>query len=216
MTQAARKLGEAGVSEETGLVVRLEEGAFVVRGPSGVLRAKRAASCLLAPAEGDLALVAVLPSGSAYVLAVLERGSDEPAKLTVEGDLTVAASGGRLTLAADEGVALASSGDVTIASGRVRVHAEEASLVARTVSVVGGLLRGELEKVKLLAGSLDAVLDRWSQRVKRSYRTVEETDQVRAAAIDYVAEDTMSFHGKNAVVTAEQLVKVDGSQIHLG
>ena len=68
----------------------------------------------------------------------------------------------------------------------------------------------------LVTETLDSVLDRFSQRVKRSYRTVEETDQLKAERIDYTASSTMSLHGENALVTAEQLVKVDGEQIHLG
>ena len=50
--------------------------------------------------------------------------------------------------------------------------------------------------------------------MKRSYRAVEETDQLRAGQIDYVAKETLSLHGENALLTAEELVKVDGEQIH--
>jgi hypothetical protein len=31
-----------------------------------------------------------------------------------------------------------------------------------------------------------------------------------------VAKETMNLHAANALVTAEELVKVDGEQIHLG
>jgi transglutaminase/protease-like cytokinesis protein 3 len=60
------------------------------------------------------------------------------------------------------------------------------------------------------------VLERWSQKVKRAYRKVEQIDELRAQNIDYSADQTMSLHSENALVTAEGLVKVDGEQIHLG
>jgi hypothetical protein len=52
--------------------------------------------------------------------------------------------------------------------------------------------------------------------VKRSYRFVEEADQVKAQRIDYAAEKSVCLRGENALVVAEELVKVDGGQIHLG
>ena len=60
------------------------------------------------------------------------------------------------------------------------------------------------------------MLERLSQRVKRSYRTVDELDQLHARQLDYKVDKTMSLRAANALLTAEQLVKVDGGQIHLG
>jgi hypothetical protein len=39
---------------------------------------------------------------------------------------------------------------------------------------------------------------------------------VRARQIDYVAEKNVSVRGHNTLLTAEQLVKLDGEQVHLG
>jgi Protein of unknown function (DUF3540) len=51
----------------------------------------------------------------------------------------------------------------------------------------------------------------------RSYRTVTEMDQLRAERIDHVAaEQAMNLRGKDTLMTAERLVKVDGEQIHMG
>ena len=47
-------------------------------------------------------------------------------------------------------------------------------------------------------------------------RTVEGLDQVKAEQIDYAAQKTASMRGENTLVTAEELVKVDGAQIHVG
>jgi Protein of unknown function (DUF3540) len=60
------------------------------------------------------------------------------------------------------------------------------------------------------------VLERCHQRVARSYREVEETDQVKAGQIDYTADTSLQLHAKYALVTADQLVKMDAEQIHIG
>ncbi len=55
------------------------------------------------------------------------------------------------------------------------------------------------------------------QHIKdRAYRFVEEMEHVRAGSIDYAARENVRFHGRNALVTAQQLVKMDGEQIHMG
>jgi hypothetical protein len=150
------------------------------------------------------------------VLAVLEREAGAPAILSTEGDLEIRQRRGRVSIAAQEGIDLVAAKDVSVTSSGVNVHASEGSVVLQSLSFVGSAVLAQVDRVKLLAETFDAVLDRFSQKVKRSYRTVEETDQVRAERIDYTATSTMSLHGENTLMTAEQLVKVDGEQIHLG
>ena len=47
-------------------------------------------------------------------------------------------------------------------------------------------------------------------------RVVEECDYLRSGEVDYRADKNMSLRGDNTMVTAKELVKVDGGQIHLG
>jgi hypothetical protein len=89
-------------------------------------------------------------------------------------------------------------------------------VVLSRLSFVGSVVQAEVERLKLLAESVDTTLTRLYQRVKRSYRVVEELDQLKAERIDYEAKELLSLHGKHATITAESLVKVDGDQIHLG
>lgn len=202
---------ESGVLEEGG-----EGGELTVRTESGVYRARRAFSCLVEPMVGDVVLMSGLPSGACYVLAVLEREADAPARLVATGDLEVRLAKGRFVVAAQEGVDLVSAKEVSVTAGGVRVNATEGNVVLRQLSVLGSFVRAEFDRIKVLAESCDTVLDRLLQRVKRSYRFVEEHDQVRAAQIDYMAQNNASIRGENTLITAKDLVKVDSEQIHLG
>jgi hypothetical protein len=103
-----------------------------------------------------------------------------------------------------------------VTSSAVRVSAAEGHVVVQGLSFVGEVVRAEVEKLKLVAKSFDSVLERFTQKVQRSYRTVTETDQLRAERIDYTADKTMSLHAEHALVSADDLVKVDSEQIHLG
>jgi hypothetical protein len=105
---------------------------------------------------------------------------------------------------------------VSLVGKRLEVNAAEGSVVVQRLAFLGDAVRAEIDRIKLLATSVDSVLERLTQRVKRAYRTVEETDQLRAERIDYTADKTMSLHAENALVTADELVKMDAEQIHLG
>jgi hypothetical protein len=73
-----------------------------------------------------------------------------------------------------------------------------------------------MEKLRSVTEVLELVAERFSQKAGRSYRTVADVDQLRAGAIDHSATDAMTLGARNTVVTAEQLLKVDAEQIHLG
>ena len=215
MKSAARKIEPAEIIHELGRVLPSVSGGLFVRAARGDVEAKRAASCLIVPAVGDSVLLVSTERG-AFVTAVLEREPGAKSTIALDGDLELRLEKGRFAVAAQEGVDLVSGKDVSVVASGLRVNAVEGNVVLQRLSFLGGAVRAELEKLKLVASTFDATLERLSQKVKRSYRSVEELDQVRAGSIDYTAKSVMSLHAENALVTAEELVKVDGEQIHLG
>lgn len=216
MQNLAKKLEPAEATQLSGYVVRVEGGGVVVRADRGELRARRAMSCLLDPALGDRVLVAVVEDGSAFVLAVLERQDDGAAAVTMDRDLAFRLPSGRFDVVAKDGVGLVSTGEVSVVAGGVEVKAVDGRLSIDRITALGRHLLAEVANVKVVAGAIDSVLDRFTQRVKRSHRIVEEMDQVRAERIDYSAEKSMHLYAENALVTAEELVKLDGENVHLG
>ena len=215
MSAAAANLSLEAVVQAVGTVTAIHGGRLTVAAHDGVYQAERAVSCLVEPVVRDFVLLAVLPSGPAYVLAVLTR-EGAGATLSVEGDLRLRPQGGRVVLSSAEGVSIASSQDVSIAAGKVDVNAVDGVIGFSTLRYVGRFLQAEIEKSKLTGGTLDRVLDRVSETVKRAYRVVEELDQLRAERVDHSAKETMRLHGKHTLMTARELVKVDGEQIHMG
>jgi hypothetical protein len=191
-----------GIFQITGVVRAVNSDTLNVRTAEGTFRARRAVSCLVSPEEGDVVLLAGPRPASLYVLAVLERPGRRDARISAEGDLTLELRSGRFTVAATEGIDLVSKSAVSVAADRLEARAREGNLLLGTV--------------RLIAGAVDSILERLSQRVKRVYRRVEELEHVRAGQIDCAAEGNLRLHGENTLVTARQLVKADGKQIHIG
>ncbi|WP_437997654.1 DUF3540 domain-containing protein [Sorangium sp. So ce185] len=200
---------------EHGAVLRFDGSAYIVETDDGEVRAKRATSCLLEPAAGDLVLLAAV-NGAHYVLAVLEREEGAPSRLVSEGDLQIRLQRGSLGLSAPDGVHVQSGKDLSMVASTFRVQAKEGHVALELFSFLSKMVRGEVDRAKLVGRSLDAHLERVMQRVKRSYRIVEEADHVRADRIDYAAKGNLAIHSENAKITASHLVKIDGDQIQVG
>jgi hypothetical protein len=210
MKSVARRSEVKIVYQEFGRVLDVEGTAMTVRTALADVHAKRAASCLLDPAVGDRVLLAVEEGGDAFVLAVLEQKVPGATTVSVEGDLTIRAVGGRVSIAAQEGLELASAAAARILAKAVDVSAIE------SLSLLGGAVQAELGKVKVVASAIEGFFDRVRQHTKYSHRTVEELDQVNARHIDYAAEESAHLRGENTLVTAHHLVKVNGEQVHVG
>lgn len=234
MNSAPRVHPSPEASQSMGTIVRIEGTTFVVRpddedlpsadarshrGAWREIRADRAVSCLVEPELHDYVLVAGKPDGAtlkpAYVLAVLERASPNVA-ITSKGDVDVRLPSGRFRVGSRRGIELVSAESIDVVSSRLGVHAESAKVVASELVALASQVVGELATVKIAGKIFDRVYERVSERVQRSFRKVEEIDQLTARQIDWAAEQTVSIKSEHTVMTAKELVKVDGEQIHFG
>ncbi|MFK7991867.1 MAG: DUF3540 domain-containing protein [Sandaracinaceae bacterium] len=178
--------------------------------------ARRAASCLLAPRTGDSVIVAVPAAGPLWVLAILERqDEDAPHVLRVEGDLELDASE-HVRVRASSGIEFATPGRFKVGARKLAVMAIDAALSTEQLSVVGRTVSAQAETLKSVWNVVDSIADRVTLHAKRSYRFIEEMDVTRAEQVDTRAEHTMHLRGKNTFLTAEDLAKIDGEQVHLG
>ena len=189
---------------------------FVVHTDAAVYRARRAASCLLEPLVGDKVLLVTDMENGDYVLAVLERDAGRLSTLSLPGDAQIRMQTGRLTMSARDGIAMESAREIAMQSASLKVEALTGEVTVHDLSLVGEAWRSCVDRVKSVGRTFDSILERCHQRVTRSYRVVDEMDQVKAGQIDYQAETSLQLHAKYALMTADELVKLDGEQIHLG
>jgi|JI10StandDraft_1071094.scaffolds.fasta_scaffold1226407_1 hypothetical protein len=200
-----------------GVVESVDDDVVRVRGAVGVLRCQRAASCLLAPGEGDRVLVATVGATECWVLAVLSRAETAgPAVLETPGDCALRVPAGRLVVSARDGVTVGTAGALRVSADVLDAHAREGSLVMGALKAVAETVEGEVGALRGRFGALDTVAERVSSRARRVYRWVEEFEQLRARRVDWHMKETAQIHAREALVTAEGLVKIDGAQIHVG
>ena len=208
---------EAVVSHShVGRVLRCVDGSMIVGIGAGEFEAACAASCLLQPKEGDEVLVATTTDHRRYVLAILEKADATSSELELQGDVTIRAKSGRLCLATTEALDMVSPKEISMTTDRFGLRAASASVFTSGLTYVGDWISSDVHKMKSKIGALDLIADRMSQRLKRSYRIIEDLEHVRAGQLDISAKKNLRMHAKNALITALSLVKVDGEQIHMG
>lgn len=217
MDNLARKRAEQRdeVLGRHGTVTAKSAGRLTVGVGGDEIAARRAAGCLLEPGVGDTVLVGS-SNGEHWVLTVLDRDPARSSEISVEGDLRLRTAHGKIAIVAQDGIDLISPGTTSVVSNQVEVRTRTASVLAEGLELFGGWMRTEVDKVKLLAQSLDQVVDRFSQRAKRSYREVSDFDQVKAGSSHHRVDKTMRMHAGDVAMTADGIVKMDGKQIHVG
>jgi hypothetical protein len=215
MPSAAEKIQFSEAFLEDARVIGREGGAFAVRAGNRRLEARRAAGCLVEPEEGDRVLLAWI-GDERFILSVLAREPGAASRLSVDGDLELRVPAGRFVVASQHGIDLTTAADANLTAGELNVTAARAKLFVQALEALGERVEAQWSRAKIVAEKVDGIFERLHQRVARSYRFVREMDQVRAANLDYRAEHTARVHAENAVITADDVVKVDGEQVHIG
>jgi hypothetical protein len=214
--EATQVKPESFLIQAVGAVLALTPDGFIVSTQDGIFQARHTLSCIVEPAVGDSVLVAGDPGNALFIIAVLERPGNAPISIVMRRDVTVGVSNGSFSIAAAQGINLVSAKDMTLTSSELKISAPRASIFFENLTYLGNAIFAEIEKMKLIGRFFHSMIDSISQKVKRSYRVVEDIDHVRSSQIDYRASKNMSLRGQNALINAEELVKIDGDQIHLG
>lgn len=199
-----------------GTALSCDAGAVLVSTEHGVLTAQRALSCLVEPEAGDRVLVAGTLSEELFVLAVLQRPNNNPIGISMQGNCSIKVYRGSLDVAAEKGLNLLSSRQLSLDAADISMRASRGRVAIDKLSYIGRRVFAYSEKIRIVGVILDSVMERVAQRFKRSYRVVDEIDHVRSKEIDYRAEKNLSLRGQNALIDADELVRLEGDQIHLG
>ncbi len=200
-------------------VLVAEDGLLMIGSCWGTHTCRRAASCLLRPESGDLALVS-LPreaNEAAYILAVLERAEpDAPltvdlnpgAHLAADSGAVRISSGTDLHLHAEENLEASAQG-MTFLSKSARWLSHSFSVLGQTVEAVCSLWRESSKERETTA-------ETWTQRLGDCHRHVQDLDETQTGTSRTLARDTALVHGRVTYLQAEEFVKADGQEVHLG
>jgi hypothetical protein len=216
MENLARKFQGNMPVQDLGVINRIGNGTFTVETRSGTYEARQALSCLISPRMNDKVLLMGEFPGDLYILAVLERDAEQKQTLSFQGDVDFTVKNGRLKITSEQGMSFSSARDIDLASPVLNVNSLQSEVHLHRLVFSGNFWLGKVEKIRLIVSALDTFIERLTQRIKRSYRTVEEIDHLKAGRLDYLVDKLLSLRGKYAMFTAKEDVKIDAERIHMG
>jgi hypothetical protein len=204
-------------AHELGRVVASEGDAWVIQSEQGEQVARRALSCLLEPQVDDLVLVAKLDNGRrSYLIAVLERARAGEVHIAIDVDTELVAVDGTLSVRAPKGIRLASTETIGLVGRAIHLMADDGTLLVRSLSVLSDTCRVHASHITLLANVIESIAERVSSYAQRVLRRTEELEQIQAGELQVRAAGNLDVRGRNALLSAQQLVKLNGEQVHLG
>ena len=216
MDNLARNLPDFPFAPCRGVVESVSGGVFVLHHEDGEIAAKRATGCLLKPEREDTVLWWSDGRGAAYIITVLERQGANSAELSVEGDLLLASEKGGVSISGAERVDLTSGQKVSITGPRLELDSVEMEVSTQRLGFWARMVETRAGVIKLMARSLDSVIDRVHQKMKDCVRRVEGTDITKAAQITQEADQLYSLDCGYGAINADKDVKIDAEHIHLG
>ncbi|NCC39874.1 MAG: DUF3540 domain-containing protein [Gammaproteobacteria bacterium] len=201
-----------------GEVLEVGEGATCsIQTASGVLRARRALSCLVWPEIGDRVLVTQGLHDETFLIAILERRAAGPLRLVLPGETRVeVAEGAGLSLRVEGPLALGSRSRLSAESPEVSLRAARLTLVGGRLTLIAREALAALRSSRLIGDLVEATAERLNLSLDQSRRRVRDLDQVHAGTVEIRAEQVTRLSSETLLADARRLVKIDGEQIHLG
>ena len=216
MNNIAKQKEGYPIYQDFGIVIDESDGSYIISCDHFQYTAHQAAGCLLKPERGDKVLFVGRENSECYILSVLERNSEIKQQIVFKGSTEILCQEGKLRIAGQKGISLASPKHLELISSRINAIAKEGDCSISNLTFLGNRLLVKISNIKLLAGIVETMCERFQQKTKTSYRIVEDLDHLKAGKIDFNAEKVMSLRGKYSILTAQEDIKIDGERIHMG
>jgi hypothetical protein len=213
----------------TGIVCGSAGAWFFVRSNDGEHRAQVAPSCLLLPESGDSVLLCLTPDlplagvrdgmlvlpCHQHILAVLARADAAQASVLLPGGVRLATQAGSLRIEGQE-IEIAATTGLKASTPQLTLEAVRGDLRFGHANASAGSVTACIGELRMFARNLTTQVDRLVQKVRNSFRTVDELDDLHAGRTRWEVEGHAQLHARQVTLLAEGAVKVDGQRIDLG
>jgi hypothetical protein len=156
---------------------------------------------------GDTVLLSGPDRHRVYLIAVLEQADASASRIDAPGAVSIESAGD---------LRLHSGGQLQMQAAQWKLQADSGHCRVDDLRFTGQALDATVGRLRLVGRVFESVADRIVQMARSALRVVDETEQVRVGHLDCEASGTARLHARHTVVTANDLVKVDAAQIHVG
>jgi hypothetical protein len=181
----------------------------------GVINARTAFSCLVAPMVGDSVLVS--QSNSDYfVLAVLERTAEQDMALNFPASVKMTALEGQIDVIAGKDVNLLSTAKTNLLSAEINMTSSEMNVNAGKLTAHTTDVESHSQTMKLYSQIFSSVSRQVSQKTDILVRWVEQVETLNIGNLIQNVRKNYTSHSDQAVITAKKDMHINGERIHMG
>jgi len=193
---------------------RREDRYFVLTDDGRVLWAQKADGCLLTPDIDDRVLLAESNGDDGFILTVLVKSGNR-SDVVLPGAGTIRTGAGDLALQADT-IAVSARKSASFAAPEFSLTGVTAEVSFFAFSFLAQTLEAQIRKASTMIDALDTICGRVTQRIRTSFRWIENFEQTKAGRISTIVKERFAVRASHASLLAEEEVTVDGKKIHLG
>ncbi len=191
----------------SGTVQQILDNKYVVAISQQRVIAVRAVGCLLVPEGGDMVLLAEGPANRGYILSVLHRAADRPARVCLPPDTVVAAKGGDLLLQADEAISLSASD--------LGFYADNGVAELRETNFTGNRVEISINSLSAFWQTVEQRVDRVFERISQLYRRIGSEDS-QLGQVHCSVDENYSVEAEEVSIEADKRLRLDGERVELG
>ncbi len=194
---------------------------FLVTDTAGLVKARRAASCLLAPETGDTVLLCAGPA-SAWIVAVLERRAEsQPDSRAADTAADTAAACARIVLPEHCAVqattlSLTAARDLRLAGQKIQVKGHAVDIAASLVRATGMRLEQGFQAVHTKAEHLVTQAGRVLGFFRRRLEKVDGLCETEAGSMRVSSKESLRVRSQSLDMRSKKTVVLDGEHIHIG
>lgn len=200
---------------KTGTVTMTEKPSFLVEIGGCLQKAEKAVSCIIEPEVNDTVLTYKTSDGRCYILSILLRQSGNPANMPFENGVSINVNNGSIVLESPN-MHFTAARRMSLSGAELKLRAQKGEAAIEKMRFSGVSLSTSWRTIKLAARNIDTVAERLIQKLKRSYRTVDEFEESKIGRLRILVNNRFFLKSKNTTVLADETVKLDGKKILLG
>lgn len=193
---------------------RKDDCWFVLTDDGRVMGAQKADGCLLTPEIGDRVLLAEDGGDEGFILNVLLKSGGR-SEMVLPGQGIIRAGDGNLALTSDT-ITISARESASFAAPEVSFTGVTAKASFLSFSFLAQTLEAQIGKAATVIDTLDTICGRLTQRLKTSFRWIENFEETKAGRISTIVKERFAVRAKHASLLTEEEVTIDGKKIHLG
>jgi len=198
-----------------GQVLSIDNGICTVQCDGANWHCARALSCLVEPQIGDEVLISGPDRDRVFLLAIIARPENTTVTLSVTGDMAIRSEAGAVSVHSARLTHIHSNQAVKLTAPNHEQENDSAIMKIGQMNYLGKKLDAVVGSTDFFSNVIGLMSDSFKSVARLCFRHVKEVDHVRAQTIDYEAEKLTRVHGGYTTLTAQEVMKINGDQIHM-